>query len=183
MIAFFVWHDRIAPVITAADAIVLYEKTDYRRRIPLETRGSADCISLLKREDVRSVICGAIERDMCRRFTKEGIHVFPFFSGEYSQLVESMRNMDTAPGRFIMPGCRKNCTGKMNFLQEVFMPGLDNTGPRGDGPRTGGGFGNCTPSPREGGRNALYFAGRGMRALGRGMRQRLGKNRGRWQNL
>jgi len=60
------------------------------------------------------------------------------------------------------------------------MPGCDGTGPRGQGPRTGGGFGNCPPGsgpaggagwtgrgagrggfPRGGGRGRAWGGGRG----------------------
>jgi len=57
------------------------------------------------------------------------------------------------------------------------MPGANGTGPMGQGPRTGGGFGNCAPagdvagtqgagrggSPRSGGRGRCYGGGRGPR--------------------
>ena len=67
------------------------------------------------------------------------------------------------------------------------MPGFDQTGPRGEGPRTGGGRGNCAPDgsvtpnpqpvygvgrggyPRGGGRGRCFGGGRGF---GRGMANR-----------
>lgn len=41
------------------------------------------------------------------------------------------------------------------------MPGFDGMGPRGEGPRTGGGFGSCS-SVRTGSNNAAYGAGYGV---------------------
>ena len=54
--------------------------------------------------------------------------------------------------------------------EEVIMPGLDGTGPAGQGPKTGGQRGNCPganprPRPRDG-------SGRGMGRGGRGRRRR-----------
>jgi hypothetical protein len=66
------------------------------------------------------------------------------------------------------------------------MPGFDGTGPRGQGPRTGGGFGFCSPGsyscgapgvvygvgrggiPRGGGRGFTFGGGRGRRFWRRG---------------
>jgi len=76
------------------------------------------------------------------------------------------------------------------------MPGLDRTGPLGEGPRTGGGFGLCGPGrgawagggrwyaprgagrglpPWGGGRGRVWGGGRGYWGAGRGA-----WNRGRW---
>ena len=49
------------------------------------------------------------------------------------------------------------------------MPGLDNTGPEGEGPLTGGGFGDCIPQEATT-KNRPRGAGRGA---GRGRRIRL----------
>lgn len=46
------------------------------------------------------------------------------------------------------------------------MPGFDGTGPRGQGPLTGGGFGYCAP-------------GRGPRGFGRGFGRGMGRGFGR----
>lgn len=47
------------------------------------------------------------------------------------------------------------------------MPGFDGTGPRGQGPMTGGGFGPCNQR-----------AGRGQYGGGRGMQRGMGRGRG-----
>ena len=63
------------------------------------------------------------------------------------------------------------------------MPGLDGTGPRGEGPRTGGGFGNCTPntaSPQPTVARPVRY-GRGLGPCGEGLaRGHRGGRRGRW---
>jgi hypothetical protein len=46
------------------------------------------------------------------------------------------------------------------------MPGFDRTGPMGQGPRTGGGFGYCGPNAGVGARSGLRFTG----GFGRGRR-------------
>ena len=46
------------------------------------------------------------------------------------------------------------------------MPGLDGTGPLGQGPMTGGGFGRCNPSA-----DPAVYGGRGM-GMGRGRMNR-----------
>jgi len=64
------------------------------------------------------------------------------------------------------------------------MPGYDGTGPRGQGPRTGGGFGWCPPgagpasAPPPGG--VAYGVGRGGRPWGGGRARCFGGGRGRW---
>ena len=79
------------------------------------------------------------------------------------------------------------------------MPGFDRTGPRGDGPRTGGGFGLCNPraarpstgdygypmrgtgrgfAPWGGGRGHAYGGGRGAGFWGGGRRGGFGYGRG-----
>jgi len=55
------------------------------------------------------------------------------------------------------------------------MPGRDGTGPRGEGPRTGGGRGNCPPSDSSNDKTASRSGpGRGLR-LGRVRRKGLGR--------
>lgn len=46
------------------------------------------------------------------------------------------------------------------------MPGLDKTGPKGEGPGTGGGFGQCKPEDKKKGKEPV---GRGQGGPGRGM--------------
>ena len=65
------------------------------------------------------------------------------------------------------------------------MPGYDQSGPRGAGPLTGGGFGNCTGSRPVGGRRGGGMgAGRGNGAGRCAGRQRAGRRSGggRWWN-
>jgi len=63
------------------------------------------------------------------------------------------------------------------------MPAFDGTGPLGQGPRTGGGFGYCPPTPgvMYGG-NVVYGVGRGGRPRGGGRGRAFGggRGRGRW---
>ncbi len=47
------------------------------------------------------------------------------------------------------------------------MPGFNGMGPQGDGPRTGGGFGYCSPA-RTGRNDAGYGVGRGGKPYGGG---------------
>lgn len=58
------------------------------------------------------------------------------------------------------------------------MPGFDGTGPRGQGPRTGGGWGRCAPLQGEAG--AVLGVGRGGVPRGGGMGRCWGGGRGGW---
>lgn len=62
------------------------------------------------------------------------------------------------------------------------MPGFDGTGPRGQGPRTGGGFGYCQPTADPYcGQPVVYGAGRGGRPRGGGRGSAFGGGRrGHW---
>jgi len=64
------------------------------------------------------------------------------------------------------------------------MPGFDGTGPAGMGPRTGGGFGFCSPGtgPAPGGYapGAVYGVGRGGLPRGGGRGRAFGGGRGWW---
>jgi hypothetical protein len=64
------------------------------------------------------------------------------------------------------------------------MPGFDGTGPRGFGPRTGGGFGYCPPGggPARVGYapGVVYGVGRGGIPWGGGRGRAFGGGRGRW---
>ena len=68
--------------------------------------------------------------------------------------------------------------------RRYIMPGFDGTGPRGLGPRTGGGFGYCAPGsgPVRGGyaRGVVYGVGRGGIPWGGGRGRAFGGGRGRW---
>ena len=62
------------------------------------------------------------------------------------------------------------------------MPGFDRTGPLGQGPRTGGGFGYCDPTAESYyGQSVVYGVGRGgiPRGGGRGFAFGSGRGRGR----
>ncbi len=64
------------------------------------------------------------------------------------------------------------------------MPGLDRTGPKGEGPRTGGGFGFCTPnSTKEKPTNTQTSVrprlGRGLGPCGRGLARTFRGSKGR----
>jgi hypothetical protein len=61
------------------------------------------------------------------------------------------------------------------------MPGFDGTGPLGQGPRTGGGFGYCPPvgEPTASGAPVVYGAGRGGLPRGGGRGFAFGGGRGR----
>jgi hypothetical protein len=64
------------------------------------------------------------------------------------------------------------------------MPGFDGTGPRGQGPRTGGGWGRCAPLPNETwaprgvGRGGLPWGGGRGRCWGGGARGGWGRGQG-----
>jgi len=49
------------------------------------------------------------------------------------------------------------------------MPGLDGTGPRGEGPRTGGGRGFCPPNATSTSPTSQVRYGRGLGPCGRGL--------------
>ncbi|MFH1505291.1 MAG: DUF5320 domain-containing protein [Candidatus Omnitrophota bacterium] len=57
------------------------------------------------------------------------------------------------------------------------MPGFDGTGPRGQGPLTGGGRGNCAGFPAQNG--VSRAPGRGGAGYGRGFARGWGRGRGR----
>jgi hypothetical protein len=68
------------------------------------------------------------------------------------------------------------------------MPGFDGTGPMGLGPRTGGGFGFCSPgagvgAPRGFASGVVYGVGRGGIPRGGGRGRAFGGGRGRWWGM
>ncbi len=60
------------------------------------------------------------------------------------------------------------------------MPGYDGTGPLGQGPRTGGGFGYCPPPSGTPVVTPVYGVGRGGRPWGGGRGRAWGGGRGQW---
>ncbi|MEW6337289.1 MAG: DUF5320 domain-containing protein [Acidobacteriota bacterium] len=65
--------------------------------------------------------------------------------------------------------------------KEGAMPGFDGTGPRGQGPRTGGGVGRCAPRPEEAG--VVFGVGRGGVPRGGGVgRCRGGRGEASWMS-
>lgn len=60
------------------------------------------------------------------------------------------------------------------------MPGFDGTGPQGQGPLTGGGFGYCRPGVGQpGAQDRVYGVGRGGMPRGGGRGRAFGGGRGR----
>jgi predicted Fe-Mo cluster-binding NifX family protein len=121
-IAITVWGSRISPVFDAATALLLVEIAGndvIERDIRLCQPSRHDrFVALLKDNDVKLLICGAICEPAVKRLEAEGLEVVPFLAGEVEQLIESCFSEQDFT-EFAMPGCRHGrcCRGKYKGVE------------------------------------------------------------------
>ncbi len=135
--AFPVWNDIISPVFDVAREVRIVKQ--YQGSVGEEvvfsiaTESPVERISLLVRNDVDELICGAISRPLYHAITHCGIRVIPFISGEYKKVLDAWLTGRLHNPVFVMPGCRRARITVNPLMEADFMNGGKKQGGGGQG--------------------------------------------------
>jgi len=103
------WENRISPVFDVAQAFLLVDISDGNiigKQI-LSTAGMSppDKVEILKKNLVNRVLCGAISDFVQNLLKASNISVYPWNSGEISEVIGAIIQDRLSESRFCMPGC------------------------------------------------------------------------------
>jgi len=109
IVAIPVWQGRVSPVFDVAGQILLVELENSveqsRRQEPL-TEGMMDRrADQISRQEVDTVICGAISRALESLLTARGIQVIARVCGSVDDVLDAFCREELDDERFAMPGC------------------------------------------------------------------------------
>jgi len=179
-----VFRTKISPRFDETQGFVLLETENASvvARENLATKGWS-VIEKMKRLvelGIDTLICGGIDRASLQYLSFNGVKIYSWVTGEVDDAVACFLDDRMKPGIILgeqgkMKGRWQFCNGRnhlCNMFQTEFieegvktMPRGDGTGPRGQGPHSGMGRGNCK-------------TGKGNRGRGQGRGQGSGKGRG-----
>lgn len=114
-IAITEWNDRIAPVFDVTGQAIILEVNDggivREEKIALPEGCPREKVLVLREQDVRQLICGAISCHARMEAEIAGIKVYDFIAGDYREVIEAWRKGLLSRDRYAMPGCgrQKRC--------------------------------------------------------------------------
>jgi predicted Fe-Mo cluster-binding NifX family protein len=155
--AFAYWDKRIAPVFDTARLLCVIETESGRiikkASLTLADEQTAQRALALAEVGIDELICGAVSKGQQALIAAYGIRVFPFISGELSEVIQAWLDGRLERNVFSMPGCcRRRSAGTAirtgNDQEAITMNGRG----RGMGQGTGGGY-------RQGGRKIGRMGG------------------------
>ncbi|MGC9421914.1 MULTISPECIES: NifB/NifX family molybdenum-iron cluster-binding protein [Vibrio] len=110
-VALTIWNNRISPVFDVAQHVLLLEAQQsviqQQQVVDLPVDSAINKLTFLVSQKVDLLICGAISRSLQLAIEEQGINVYPFCSGEVSELIECWQKDQLERVSFAMPGCGK----------------------------------------------------------------------------
>lgn len=103
LVAFAYWDDRIAPVFDTARQFWLVESGAEGKAIELD--GAVRNVLTLSNQGVKTLVCGAISREMHEMLNAHGILVKGFVTGDLDDVVAAYYSGELDADRYAMPGC------------------------------------------------------------------------------
>ncbi|PJC86720.1 hypothetical protein CSW98_06930 [Vibrio sp. HA2012] len=108
-VALTIWNNRISPVFDVAGYVLLLEAEQkeilHQKVFDLPVDSAMNKLTFLSAQKVDLLICGAISRSLQYAIEESGIRVYPFCSGEISELIQAWQNDQLEQACFAMPGC------------------------------------------------------------------------------
>ncbi|WDP89060.1 MAG: dinitrogenase iron-molybdenum cofactor biosynthesis domain-containing protein [Desulfobacter sp.] len=108
-IAITAWGNRVSPVFDAAGTLLVAQienhtikKKTYHAFEPDDIKELA---ALMHREQVSTLICGAISTKPATRIVENHIRLISFVSGNALEVLNSFASRNTIDQTFMMPGC------------------------------------------------------------------------------
>ncbi len=108
--AFTVWNERISPVFDVARSVLIVKAGQgeilAQEELSLAQLSEREKLHCLLNHQVELLVCGAISRSLQSAVESVGIRVYPFCSGDITQLISCWLKGDLERECFAMPGCR-----------------------------------------------------------------------------
>ncbi len=108
-VALTVWEDRISPVLDTARSAVIAEIEDgkflSRQVMTFDDDSAQGKIARLRSLGVEVLVCGAVSRPLADMLCSCGIRLFPFVSGNVSDVLDAVIAGKMPNAMFAMPGC------------------------------------------------------------------------------
>lgn len=110
IIAISIWNDRIAPVFDVARRLRLLTIENGRITTTTEVPSAEESLQAratqLLQCQVRTLICGAISRELESMIADSGIHLIPFTAGEATAVAHNwLSGQLLKSDHYLMPGC------------------------------------------------------------------------------
>jgi len=130
-VALTVWGKRISPVFDSAQMLLISEiknskviEIEYK---PFNPEASHQLASLLNKQKISVLICGAISETPANMIETCGIKLISFISGSVHEVLQSYAQSKSIIPNYLMPGC--NHKYQMWSKKEGgIMPGKNGTG-------------------------------------------------------
>jgi len=189
-VAVAVWGGRISPLFDVSRRAVVLDleggRVVGRWDLDLPEGTGEASLSVLRRQGVSTLLCGAVSEELALRAVALGLELVPFLAGEVEAVVAAYLTSRLPSDAFAMPGCgsrwrRRGGRAKSGDRWEASderrsdMPNRDGSGPQGQGPGSGRGLGPC------GGGGGQRGGGKGAGGGGRGPGRGQGGGQGRGQ--
>lgn len=125
-IALATFEDKIASLFESSNRFIIVPSPSYKfensESIPIKNNSANELLHLLKQNNVKILICGAISGCMRRLMEAQKIQVIPWITGDVQSVVEAFHSDNLFSSSFIMPGCR----GKGRHRRRQFGKGKHN---------------------------------------------------------
>lgn len=109
MVAIPVLRSRVAPVLNWCSTIQIFPEEDSEqargREIVLESLSGPERLKILKQEGVRTIICGALTRDLLSFGEGLGLRIIHGVAGEIAEVLLAYRTQRLDLPCFWLPGC------------------------------------------------------------------------------
>jgi len=107
------WRGRVAPLFDVAGHILVCESEGYGNpllisgSLYLNTTDIKQKIADLRKENIETIICGAISSEYEKLLLDAGFEIFGFVAADYKEVLEAWtKGILKQQRRYSMPGCR-----------------------------------------------------------------------------
>lgn len=126
-IALATYRNRIASLLESSEKFVIIQSPSYdiknSKSITISNNSPNELLKLLKNNNVKILICGAISGYLRHILEVQNIEVIPWITGNIQSVIQAFRSDNLVSSSFIMPGCRRGecCRyrfqrGRQNFI-------------------------------------------------------------------
>ena len=111
-IALATFEDKIASLFESSNRFIIIKTPSYKiensESIPIKNNSFNELLYLLKQNNVKILICGAISGCTRRLLEAQKIQVIPWITGDVKNVIDAFLSNRIFSSSFIMPGCRGN---------------------------------------------------------------------------
>jgi predicted Fe-Mo cluster-binding NifX family protein len=108
-IAIATYKNRIASLLESSDKFVIIHSPSYdiknSKSITICNNSPNELLQLLKSNNTKTLICGAISGYIRRLLEARNIEVIPWITGDIQSVIKAFCSDNLVSSSFIMPGC------------------------------------------------------------------------------